>query len=312
MENKNSRQGLFKITSGVMIGVVALLGYLFMGARNETFQLQKSLTTKVEELSYTRLKLDSILTTLDGKMAEIVRLGGNITELQLVKAKVEEDRDRLQADLNFSVSKYQYKIREYEGFLTHNDENIAQLKKENAELLALNDSLKAERERILDENEGLKFEKESLNSRVREYQAQNNDLRRKVSMASAMKAVSVQITALSSRGKERSGGSYRGSRIDRIKVSFILASNPLAAKNLKDIYVRILSANGSVIIGRSGSFWYQGRELGYSTQQSVLFENNDQKVNIVYDKGSAYEPGSYTVELYAEGFRIGNGKFDVN
>src|SRR6218665_2343731 len=106
MESKNNKQGLFKITSGVMIGVVALLGYLFMGARNETFELQKSLTTKVEELSSTRIKLDSILTTLDNKMAEIVKLGGSVTELKQIKAKVESDRDILRSDFNFSVKKY--------------------------------------------------------------------------------------------------------------------------------------------------------------------------------------------------------------
>src|SRR6218665_1524083 len=119
MESKNNKQGLFKITSGVMIGVVALLSYLFMGARNETFELQKSLTTKVEELSSTQLKLDSILATLDEKMAEIVNLGGNVAELKEIRAKVEDDRERLRSDFNFSVTKYKLKIKEYENFLSH-------------------------------------------------------------------------------------------------------------------------------------------------------------------------------------------------
>ncbi|NBA85343.1 hypothetical protein GVN16_06195 [Emticicia sp. CRIBPO] len=314
MENKNNKQGLFKITSGIMIGVVTLLGYLFMGARNETFELQKSLTTKVEELSSTQIKLDSIIHTLDNKMAEIIQLGGNIAELQTIKKSVESDKAKLKSDLSFSVKKYSIKIREYEKFLTLKDKDISKLKEEYDRLLVLNEALKAEKQEIVDENTGLRFEKETLRSAVAEYSAQNEDLRRKVNLAAAMKAINVQVTALSSKGRERDGGAYRASRIYRLKVSFMLPSNPLAARNNKDIYVRIIDSNGGVVneAARPGTFWFEGRELGYSTHQIVPFENNDQKVDIIYGKGNAYQPGKYSVELYTEGFKIGNGQFVVN
>lgn len=314
MENKNNKQGLFKITSGIMIGVVALLGYLFMGARNETFQLQKSLTTKVEELSSTQIKLDSIIHTLDTKMAEIIQLGGSITELQTIRKKVEDDKVQLRSDLSFSVKKYNFKIKEYEKFITLKDKDISKLKEEYEQLLAQNEALRLERQEMLDENTGLKFEKETLRSTVAEYSAQNEDLRRKVNLAAAMKAVNVQVAALSSKGRERDGGAYRASRIYRLKISFMLLSNPLAARNNKDIYVRILDSNGSIVsdTARHGTFWFEGRELGYSTHQIVLFENNDQKVEIIYGKGNSYQAGKYSVELYTEGFRIGSGQFVVN
>ncbi|WP_232074223.1 hypothetical protein [Spirosoma aureum] len=98
-----------------------------------------------------------------------------------------------------------------------------------------------------------------------------------------------------------------------MKITFIMPSNPLALKTNKDIYVRILDINGAVVneSGLGGVLWFEGREIGYSTRQSVPFENNDQQVDIFFRRDTSYKPGSYTVELYSEGIRIGDGQFDV-
>ena len=52
-----------------------------------------------------------------------------------------------------------------------------------------------------------------------------------------------------------------------------------------------MDANGAVVSadGSSGTMQYDGKELGYTVKQSVLFENNDQKVDVVYAKGSLKE-----------------------
>ena len=102
MENNNN-QTFFKVALGVTVGVIALLSYLFIGARNETFELQKALTTKVEQLSSTQIKLDSISKSLDEKIKEVEMLGGNVAELEKVKAQLESDKKKLKSDLSFST-----------------------------------------------------------------------------------------------------------------------------------------------------------------------------------------------------------------
>lgn len=309
----NNNQGIFKIAIGVLIGVVALLSYLFMGARNETFELQKSLTTKVEELSSTQIKLDSISRALDTKIAEVKQLGGNIKELENVKAQLEDDKKKLKSDFNFSVAKYDAKIKEYENFLVVKDDDIRKLKEENGTLLARTKTLEEEKQQVITENTGLKTEKEGLTQTVASYTAQNDDLKRKVTLATAMKAINVQVAAVASNGKLREGGLYKASKVDRLKISFIMPSNPVAEKNTKDIFVRILDQNGAVVSedGKGGTLQFDGKEVGYSVKQGIPFENNDQKVDILYGKGSAYKSGKYSIELYSEGFKIGNGAFEV-
>jgi hypothetical protein len=92
-----------------------------------------------------------------------------------------------------------------------------------------------------------------------------------------------------------------------------MPSNPVAEKNSKDIFVRIFNQDGAVVSedAKAGTLQFDGKEIGYSIKQSVLFENNDQKVEITYAKGSVYKAGKYNVELYSEGFKIGNGVFEV-
>jgi len=308
----NSNQGIFKVSFGVLIGILALLGYLFMGARNDTFELQKSLTEKVEQLSSTQVKLDSISTILDEKIASIKKLGGNIVELKRIKAQLESDKKLLKSDLNFSIQKYSTKIKDYENFLTVKDKEFNNLKEENTQLKARTEILELEKEVVVQENTTLKNDRESLSQTVAEYSAENYNLQRQVTLASSMKAINVQVAALSSNGKTREGNSFKASRIQKLRISFIMPSNAIAVKNRKDIYVRILDANGGLIDNaNAGVLEYEGNEIGYSIRQSVLFENNDQKVDIIYAQETPYSSGKYEIELYCEGFRIGKGGFEV-
>ncbi|UHG94260.1 hypothetical protein [Spirosoma oryzicola] len=313
VEATSKKQEVLNLTVGALAGILALLAYLFIGSRNETLEVQKLLTSKVEQFALTQNKLDSISTVLDKKIVEVRQLGGSVTELERIKRQLENDKKKLKYDLSFSVQKYTLKIKDYQNFLVLNEEDIRKLKDENGQLRNQARVLEEEKQTILSENEGLRSEKAALTQTVVDYSAQNADLKDKVTLASAMKAVNVKVNALASNGRERDGGSYKASRIDRLKISFIIPSNPVALKNNKDIYVRILDANGAVVseTGIGGVLWFEGREIGYSIRQSVPFENNDQQVDILFRRDTAYKPGNYSVELYSEGFRIGNGSFAV-
>ncbi len=310
--NNNQNQTFFKIALGVTVGIIALLSYLFIGAKNETAQLQNALNTKVEQLSDTQIKLDSIAKSLDQKIAETEALGGDVAELKKVKAQLEADKKSLKTDLSTSIEQYEAKIKEYEEFLAVKDEELNKLKEENGILTERTKALQSEKEAALAENTGLKNEKASLTKTVQDVSSQNEELKRKVTMASAMKATNVAVYAVASNGKVREGGVYKVSKIDRLKIAFTLASNPVAEKNNKDIYVRILDATGAVVSeSGSGVITIDGKEIGYTTKQGVLFDNSDQKVEVLYAKGSSYKAGKYSIEMYSEGFKIGAGAFEV-
>jgi hypothetical protein len=309
----NNKQGVLNMTIGALAGILALLAYLFIGSRNENLEVQKLLTSKVEQFASTTLKLDSISEVLDRKIVEVRQLGGSVTGLERIRRQLENDKKVLKSDLAFSVQKYNLKISDYQNFLAGNEADIRRLKQENGSLLSQTRVLKEEKESILSENEGLKYEKAALAQTLVKYSLQNADLQDKVALGSTIKAVNVEVMAIATNGKERRGGSYKAGRIDRLKISFILPSNPLAVQNSKDIYVRLLDANGAVVSenGIGGVVMFDGYEIGYSTRQTIPYENKDQRVDILFRREATYKPGTYTVELYTEGFKIGDARFEV-
>lgn len=312
-DTMNTKQGAINMTIGSLVGVLSLLAYLFIGSRNETLEVQKQLTTKVEQFASVQQKLDSIATVLNQKIVEVRQLGGSVTGLQRIKRQLENDKKKLKYDLTFSLQQYDLKIRDYQNFLVQNDVDIRKLKEENGSLLSRARLLEKEKQSILSENEGLKDERATLAKTVVAYSLQNADLKEKVTLASAIKAVNVEVSALASNGKERRGGPYKASRIDRLKIEFIIPSNPVAQVRSADVYVRILDATGAVVGDNTGAgvLWLDGREIGYSTRQTIDLQPNDQQVAIFFHRDAAYKPGTYKVELYTEGFRIGDGQFDV-
>ena len=59
-------------------------------------------------------------------------------------------------------------------------------------------------------------------------------------------------------------------------------------------------------------FTVTGKEVAFTAKQSFQYTNDGQTVAVTYPRGGvAYKPGKYSVELYAEGFQIGTGAFEV-
>jgi hypothetical protein len=61
----------------------------------------------------------------------------------------------------------------------------------------------------------------------------------------------------------------------------------------------------------SGTFELDGKETFYTEKQEILFDNTQQQVNFLYEKGSEYLPGRYVMELYTDGYLMGSKSFRV-
>ena len=97
---------------------------------------------------------------------------------------------------------------------------------------------------------GLQGERAALADSVTNYAVQNRELSEKVTMASALRAENITVNAMTSKGKEREGGSYKDRRIDKLKVSFALAPNSIARQDRKEVFLRILDPNEMCIRDR--------------------------------------------------------------
>ncbi|MCY7353277.1 MAG: hypothetical protein LH606_21890 [Cytophagaceae bacterium] len=310
-ERQSNNRTYFTAALVVMAALLGLLGYLYYGERQKNQQSATQLEIKTRDLISTTTKLDSISNQLDAKIAEIKMLNGNVDELVKVKAQLEEDKKNLKNTSSFNVKSYESKIRNYTALLAQKDEEIKRLREENEALVSTNQNLSQE-------NTGLKTNlettRQSYTDSVSTLASRNRELAEKVTIASALKAEGINVYAISPKGKERDGGMYKARRVDKIRVSFALGDNPLTQKEAKDVYLRILDPEGAVVSDMatgSGAFMFGDKETIYTTKQSIMYTNTHQAVDFIYSRGQAYKKGKHRIELFAEGFKIGEGTFEV-
>lgn len=311
-ENQNSAPW---ILVGLLALVASVFGFLFFQQKGDLMDQQTEIVAKANEIAFTQSKLDSVSRALDEKIAEVTRLGGNVTELEAVKAKLEADLAQFRRSDRRDSGKYLAKIKSYEKFLEEKDLEIAALREENGRLLAYSDSLSYEIGILNEDRVTLQQRQQELADTVSIFNQENRILAEKVNLAAALKAENLNVTAITAKGKERDKSSYKAKKVDKIKVAFNLAENPLSTPENKEIYLRVLDPEGAVLtdeaIGGGGFTTVAGEDSRYSAREVVSYTNDNQKVEMVYDYANQFRPGKYNVELFAEGYKIGNSNFVV-
>lgn len=307
-ERRNNGRNYLIAALLVLVALNVLQLYFWYQEREMGKTKDATIAAKTEEVLATKIKLDSISAQLDLKITQIQRLGGNVDSLLRLKDQLEIDKRNLRNVNNFDNRKYAQRIQQYEATLSQKEAEIARLRQENGILAAQNKTL-------AEENTNLRGERQALSDSVYSYSSRNRELEQKVTIASALRAENITVNALSSKGKERDGGNYKSRRLDKVKVSFRLAENTLAQQNEKTIYIRILDPSGAVVSDMatgSGEFTYNGKGMIYTAAQQIQFDNSRQQVDFVYGRGAQrFNEGRHVVEVYAEGFKIGEGEFVV-
>ena len=197
----------------------------------------------------------------------------------------------------------------------------AEIKKWKSQLAILQsdyDVLKEKLEATVAENDTLKVKLETMRSNdakmadsLAELKAIKSELAEKVAIASILKAENIRVSIINAKGKESTDDVYKAKNIQKVKIAFNLAENNVSKKNNKEIYLRLIEPSGSTLFEGDKTFTLNGKEVFYTEKKSIDFTNTRQAVAYIHQKGSAYKPGKYLFELYADGSQIGQGSFMV-
>ncbi len=286
----------------IFLGIAAILAIVLIFFFVQNKNLKEEVKTTQAELNQAVLQLDSIGSELDKQILEIQRLGGNIDTLLIVKAELEQEKKKLlttnQANRNM-IRSLADKVDGYQELLIMKDQEIVQLKKQN--------------EVLLTENTTLKTEKNQLSDSISTLAQNRNELSEQVAIASQLKVTGMKIFAVNSNGKERET-EFRNRHIENIKIEFTISENKVAPIEGKELLIRVIAPDNNVLFDvtrGSGSFNFEGREMFYTAKKEVLYDRNSQQVTLLYNKGSEYDLGKHTVEVYTDDYMMGKGSFVV-
>lgn len=204
-------------------------------------------------------------------------------QLRDSKAKSKAEIERLNAEINT--------LRE---LLKHYLEEIARLNKENEELRA--------------ENQQVKEENRQLSSQVSETTARNQVLSERMTLAEKINVTGVNLTALNKKGKSEK----KVKKATQLLVTFTIPQNNSTPVGNKTIYLRLISPEGN-LLGGAGSFNFEGASVACSAKKVIEYEGAEiAGIPVYVDVPAGLTPGEYTVELFADGYRLASRRFSLN
>lgn len=192
-------------------------------------------------------------------------------------------------------------------------EKIKQLENEIATLKGIAKHYLEEIKRLNEENEGLRQEltsekdrNENLSRQNETYSRNNAELSETVKLAKKLNITGLDLKAYNKKDKPEKNIT----KAKKLGVSFTVSPNNTAAPGMKDFYIRIISPEGT-LLGAGPSFAYDGTTLQSTASRQMEYANEELQVSIYWNVNSTLTAGTYSVEVFADGYRLGTRSINM-
>ncbi len=209
--------------------------------------------------------------------------------------------EKLQQELNnqkhksvAEINKLKDEISSLRALLRHYVEEIDRLNREN--------------EALRTENTEIKTENQKLNTQVAETSRRNEVLSERMTLAEKLNVTGVKLTALNKKGKNEK----KVEKAVQLMVTFTIPQNNSTPVGNKTIYLRLISPSGQ-LLGGAGTFPFEGGKVPCSAKKVVEYAGEEVSgITIYWDVNTALTSGDYTVELFADNYRLSSKTFNLN
>jgi predicted nucleic acid-binding Zn-ribbon protein len=305
MPPKKDYRGL--IIGLLAIGLLGTWGYLLWNnnKNEQTIQVKDTQIAKVtEDKSEIQRSFDASLARLDSVTGTNNQLQGKLTEANNEISKKKAEIRSILSKKNATAAELS-RAKELIGQL---NDKIAGLEKQVTELTAQNTQL----------NTDLTTEKgktTQLSSDLQATTTQKVEAEKKVDIAMTFNASNISITPIREKKNGKEKVTTTAKRVDKLVIGFDV-DNRIAQSGTADIYVCITGPDGKPITVESlGSGTFTTREEGdklFTAKVPVEYEAGKKKsVQFAWKQNSDFQRGIYKIEIYHNGFKIGEGSREL-
>ena len=235
--------------------------------------------------------------------------------LQYEGYKFSVGNDSLVALLTTEQAKVQRLMEELRTVKSTNSRRINELKKELETLRKIMrnyviqiDSLNRENEQLKKENKQVVARYQQATNQAANLKKEKEQLTERVTLASKLDATNISVATVNGRGK----AVKRIKQMEQFVVNFIITKNITAPAGEKTIYVRIMKPDDDVLVkSRSDVFPFEGKDINYSMKRMIEYEGEEIAVTLYWNIEEFLSPGTYRVDIFADGNRIGRKSFDL-
>ncbi|MGN0214551.1 MAG: hypothetical protein ACI4AH_07070 [Muribaculaceae bacterium] len=284
----------------VLIIVIGVLLFTMNKTRNE---LEKVEAEKEEiklqrdqyQLAGEYEQLNTQFQSMEGQ-TRFLQNDSILTKYTEAKDKVEKLLAELKSQKISSqkrINELQDEIKTLKGIMRHYVQIIDSLGKENAGLRA--------------ENLEIRNQNEQLTSQVSEVSQKNENLTKRMILAEKLNVTGVTLTPIKSNGKTEKNIK----KAKQLKVTFTIPQNNSTPVGEKTLFVRITSPEGT-LLGSHGSFSFEGGSLPYTEKKTIEYSGQEiAGITIYWNVNTALTPGDYTVEIFADNYRLTSRRFSI-
>lgn len=294
--NKGDRNKIYFL----IIVIAALLGinaYLYFKDKQQSSRFV-TVSTERDQLS---LEVEKIEVELDKVNALNVSLSDKLKqEQQLARTKIAELKQALQKGrlTQGELNKAQQQIAELKEFVKNYNDKVNLLEKENAYLKSERDSLKSNSDMI--------------SRKADDLEKQNENLHEKVKIGERLKTSNIDIEAFKVRSSGKGIAVTKASSANKLVLRFNIATNNLAEKNTRQVFLRVFDPAGNLIANNSDYFEANGQQMQYSNQMQLAFNNDDTSYTIEWTNPKEFIKGTYTLILYCDGVEMGKSQISLH
>ena len=218
--------------------------------------------------------------------------------------------DSLIAKLETEQMKVQRLQEELRTVKATNTKRINELKKELETLRAISrhyvqiiDSLNRVNEQLTTDNRRISGRLQQVSQTVSQLTKEKEQLTETVQLAAKLDASNIVVNGLNDKNKLAD----QIKKMVKIEILFVINKNITAPPGEKTIYVQIRKPDDDVLVkSRNNVFVFENREINYSAKRTIEFDGEETPVNIYWDVEEYLSPGAYRVDIFADGYRIGN------
>lgn len=304
METRPKSKNAKNIVIGALaVALLATGGFLI----NEKTNATKTIDQQVVQIAAVTTEKSNLQSSFDASLARLDSMetvtNGLNSQLDEKNKEIAKAKDEIRSILNkknatsAELAKAKGMIASLNGKITTMEQEIAKLTEDN---------------RLLGEEKVVLIaDKEKLTQDLTTTTGIKQELEKKVDIASTLNASNITITPFDVKKNGREKMSTKAKRVDKMVVSFDVA-NRIVQTGTTDLYVLVIGPDGKpVTTGTEAAGTFVTREEGNKTFTAKLpvdLETAKTKnVAFSFIPGSNFIQGDYKIQIYQNGFLIGQG-----
>ncbi len=298
-KNNKSKNLIIGALAAVVLGSWGYFLYDKNKSGDKIESQQSTITTQGTEIADLRQDYDNALTRLDSLTGANNTLSGENADLKAqylkdIEAKKAEIRKILN-DKNASkaeLAKAKTMIAELNDKITTLESEVARLTGENQELTTANTTLKQE--------------KSDLETNLATRTSEKQELEKTVDVASTFSASNIQVVPVNERKSGKETTTTTAKKVDKLVVSFDI-ENRIAKSGPADMYLIVTGPDGKPISDGGNLSTRTDGDRAFTAKIPVNYEQGKKQSVQFPIKQTGFNTGDYRIEIYHNGFKIGEG-----